>query len=205
MAIVSPAREDVTAIVLCGGKGSRLDGQDKPLVELHGRRLIERICERLERQVKQIVISCSRNVAIYEAMGYALAVDKELNQGPLAGLTEAFPLVETEWAFTTPGDTPFIATDIVARMSADAVSNGVAVPSIRTIRQNLCLLLNSARREELIEFHARGGSAVKHWLDDVGVDATDLTGIERTFFNINTRADLEDAKQLANSDLMPPR
>lgn len=179
---------------MCGGRGSRLDGQDKPLIELAGRRLIDHICERLEPQVREIVISCSRNVAIYEALHRPLAIDKELNVGPLAGLTEAFEHVTTEWAFTTPGDTPFIANDIVAQLSADAAEYGVAVPTVEEVTQNLCLLLNRERRDSLTAFHADGGNAVKHWLDDEQIAATDLNAIADSFFNINTPEDLAAAR-----------
>ncbi|MYD42873.1 MAG: molybdenum cofactor guanylyltransferase [Gammaproteobacteria bacterium] len=186
-------QENITAIVLCGGKGSRLNGQDKPLIDLEGRRLIDRICERLRPQVHQIVISCSRNVAIYEALQLPLAIDKELNTGPLAGLTEAFALVGTEWALTTPGDTPFIASDLVKRLAADATTQGLAVPTVRGVRQNLCMLLNAEQRNQLTAFHNQGGNAVKHWLDDNAFIATDLSDIEQSFFNVNTQEDLAQA------------
>ena len=184
----------ITAIVLCGGKGSRLDGQDKPLLTLDEKRLLDWICERLEPQVSEIVISCSRNVGIYESLHHPLAIDKELNLGPLAGLTEAFAHVQTEWAFTTPGDTPFIAEDIVSRLRTDAETRGVAVPTVNGVRQNLCLLIDAEHREQLTDFHSRGGNAVKHWLDDIGVQATDLSSIEDSFLNVNTHEDLALAR-----------
>ena len=192
--------EATTAIVLCGGSGSRLDGQDKPLMSLGEKRLVDWICERLEPQVREIVISCSRNVGIYEALHHPLAIDKELNLGPLAGLTESFAHVETEWAFTTPGDTPFIAEDIVSRLRTDAETRGIAVPTVNGARQNLCLLIDAEHREQLIDFHFRGGNAVKHWLDDIGVQATDLSLIEDSFLNVNTHEDLAIARSMVVSD-----
>ena len=190
MSVTSLTSQHVTAVVLCGGKGSRLDGQDKPLLKLGRERIIDHICNRLEPQVGKIVISCSRNVAIYEALHHSLAIDKELDVGPLAGLTEAFAHVDTEWTFTTPGDTPFIAPDIVIRLWSDAERYGVAVPTVEKVRQNLCLLLNRERRASLLAYHTAGGNAVKHWLDDIGIEATNLTDISDSFLNVNTRQDL---------------
>ena len=192
--------EAVTAIVLCGGKGSRLDGQDKPLMTLNGKRLIDWICERLEPQVSDIVISCSRNVGIYEALHHPLAIDKELNLGPLAGLTESFAHVNTEWAFTTPGDTPFIADDIVERLRTDAETRGIAVPTVNGVRQNLCLLIDAEHREQLIDFHARGGNAVKHWLDDAAIRSTDMSSIDDSFLNVNTHEELAIARSRASNE-----
>lgn len=191
----SPTRETVTGIILCGGKGSRLDGQDKPLIKLGASRLVDHICERLENQVKEIIISCSRNVAIYEATHHRIAIDKELNQGPLAGLCEAFRLVETEWAFTTPGDVPFLARDIISLLKTDASEQGVGVPVVANARQNLCLLLNRDRMNQLVQFHMEGGQAVKHWLATEHVKSTDLSRIEKSFFNVNTDRELSVARE----------
>ena len=189
-----PTRETVTGIILCGGKGSRLDGHDKPLLKLGKDRLVDHICERLENQVTEIIISCSRNVAIYEATHHRIAIDKELNQGPLAGLCEAFQLVETEWAFTTPGDVPFLSTDIISLLATDAREQGVGVPVVANARQNLCLLLNRDRMNQLVQFHAEGGQAVKHWLEAEEAKSTDLTNIEESFFNVNTEQELSIAR-----------
>ncbi len=194
MAVHPASHTEVTAIVLCGGKGSRLDDYDKPLLQLGETRFIDRILDRLKSQVRDIVISCSRNVAIYEALHYPLAIDRELNVGPLGGLTEAFSLIKTEWAFTTPGDTPFISDTIVERLRQDAEMRGVAVPEVKGTRQNLCLLLDALHRDKLVEFHVRGGNAVKHWLNEEQIKSTDLSDIEDSFFNVNTHEDLTVAQ-----------
>ena len=185
---------NITAVVLAGGKGSRLNGQDKPLIHLLDKRIIDHICETLAPQVAEIIVSCSRNVAIYELMTYRLAVDEELNLGPLAGMTKAFSLVTTEWVLTTPGDTPFIQPDIVSRLSNDAQQTGVAVPLVGGVKQNLCLLINKKRRNQVCEFHATGGNAIKYWLEDEEIAGTDMDDIASSFLNINTQAELEEAR-----------
>ena len=188
-------RDEITGIVLCGGKGSRLDGQDKPLIKLGGRRMIDHVCERLTPQVASFIISCSRNVAIYESLNCQLCVDRDNDRGPLAGLTEAFALVNTEWVITTPGDTPFLCRELVMRLSTAAELQGVAVPRVGEYRQNLCLLINRERRQALLEFYQDGGSAVKDWLDANHIEPTDLTDLEHNFFNVNTSAELAEAVQ----------
>ena len=50
--------EATTAIVLCGGRGRRLGGVDKPLLEIAGKPLVMHIVERLAPQVQTILISC---------------------------------------------------------------------------------------------------------------------------------------------------
>lgn len=192
-------RDDVTGIVLCGGKGSRLNGEDKPLLPLGSKRIIDFVCDRLEPQVTSIILSCSRNVAIYEGLRHELCVDRDNDRGPLAGLTEAFVLACSEWVITTPGDTPFLSLNLVERLSPWAENQGVAVPIVNGFRQNLCLVINKGRREELRSFYENGGSAVKDWLDEIKVTPTDLSDIEESFFNINTEAELSVARERSDA------
>ena len=193
---VEISRDTVTGIVLCGGRGSRLNGEDKPLLNLDEARIIDHMCKRLKPQVKEIIISCSRNVAIYEALHFTIAIDRELNRGPLAGLCEAFKHVETEWTITTPGDTPFLSSTLVSDLGSSGMAQGIAVPIVNGVRQNLNLLLNLKRRQQLKEFHEAGGLAVKHWLDQEHIESVDFSESADDFYNINTQVDLETARNM---------
>lgn len=191
------SREEITAIILCGGRGSRLDNQDKPLLHLGNQRIVEWLEHRLEDQVSEILISGSRNVAIYESLGHRVIVDSESEKGPLIGLISAFSHVQTEWVLTTPGDTPFISSSLVLWLAEVAEQTGVAVPVVHENRQNLCLLINKERRNELSAFFDEGGSAVKYWLDTVASCEVDLSEHGESFFNINTLDDLNRATELS--------
>lgn len=191
------SKEEITAIILCGGRGSRLDNQDKPLLHLGDQRIVEWLEHGLENQVSEILISGSRNVAIYESLGHKVIVDSEIERGPLVGLISAFTHVRTEWVLTTPGDTPFISSNLVLWLAAVAEQTGVAVPVVHENRQNLCLLINQKRRNELTAFFDEGGSAVKHWLDTVTSCEVDLSEHGDSFFNINTLDDLNRATELS--------
>lgn len=192
-------RSQITGIILCGGRGSRLDGLDKPLIELGRKRIVDFIVESLHKQVGTIVISCSRNVALYEALQQGVVLDSEPGRGPLAGIYESFEAVSTEWALTTPGDVPFLPDSLVFRLQHDALAHGIAVPSIDGQRQNLCLLLNRNMRDELSAFYKKGGSAVKHWLNDNDVASTDLSDLAVGFADVNTSNELQQAKSRLKS------
>ena len=189
---------DITALLLCGGKGARLGGQDKPLLSLGSDKIINHLLTRLKSQTGEIVISCSRNVARYEAYKVRIVVDETPDEGPLGGLQSAFTAVNTEWALTCPGDIPFLTSELVTRLSLDAERQGVAVPFADNERQNLCLLINRKRRNELVAFYAQGGRAVKRWLDIASIQSTDLSELGASFFNVNTARELEEAIERSN-------
>lgn len=192
-------RYDITAVVLCGGKGARLHGQDKPLIVVESRRIIDYLLEQLEPQVGPILLSCSRNVALYEAIGHQVVVDSEPARGPLAGIVEAMQFVTTSWMLTVPGDVPFLPQSLVSRLSEDAEDTGVAVPIVAGQRENLFLLLNLAKRQDLANFYEQGGIAVKYWLEQIAVQPTDLSDIASSFLNVNTPGNLSEMKQIIES------
>ncbi|MCY3885315.1 MAG: NTP transferase domain-containing protein [Gammaproteobacteria bacterium] len=192
-------KANITAIILCGGRGARLSGLDKPLIDIGNKRIIDCMIERLRDQVGEIILSCSRNVALYETLGYQVVVDGEPSEGPLAGLHESFAFVNTEWALTTPGDVPFISKSLVDRLRVDAGRRGVALPSIEGEPQNLCLLIERERRKSLADFYRDGGRAVKRWLYRNEIRASDLSDLATDFLNVNTIYELNEARaRMAN-------
>lgn len=78
----------VTALVLCGGRGSRMGGVDKPLEQFQGRPLVAHVLGRIAPQVQgRVIISANRHAEVYAGFGYPVLADELSDfQGPLAGL-----------------------------------------------------------------------------------------------------------------------
>ncbi len=182
--------EDITAIVLCGGAGSRLGAPDKTLVPVLGRPLVSYTIEGLAPQVGRIVLSCGRDAAAYAALGRDVVADAEPGEGPLGGFASTLGAVDSDWILVHPGDTPFPDHGLVARLGPTADARGVAVPRTGTQRQHLVLLLSRAMAGELVRYYDSGGRAIRLWLDEYAVEGVDMSDVADSFFNVNTPADL---------------
>lgn len=193
--------EEVTAIVLCGGRGRRLGGVEKPLVRVGERRLVEFVIERLRPQVSRIVLSlgAGQNAKSYQGFGCDLMVDAEADQGPLGGLVSCFKRTEGEWFLSCPCDIPRTAPNLVQALSKDAPKRGVAVAHDGEQRQNLSLLISRDKADSLTRFYAIGGRAIHRWLDANEISPTNLSAIASSFTNINTPDDLENFRRLAEA------
>ena len=185
-------RAPTTAIVLCGGRGSRLHGADKPLLDLAGKPLVGHVVERLQPQVDAILLSCSRSLNAYRRLGYAVVDDRFEDAGPLGGVCSALAQVETPWVLTTPGDTPFLPTNLMAMLAPHCHRGGVAVAEAAGQQQNLTMLLDAAHAASLRRFFAAGGRAAHRWLHTCNAPAVAFEA--ECFFNVNTRTDLETAR-----------
>ena len=192
--------EDVTGIVFCGGTGRRLGGVEKPLIEVAGRPLLAWVLERLRKQVATVVLSGAADSA-YAPFGCEMVSDRAPGEGPLSGLATAVEVAATNWIFTCPGDSPYLAENLVELLAEDAERAGVAVPHDGNRRQNLFLLMRRDRAESLVRFFERGGRAAHRWLDENGIGVTDLSAMAESFFNVNTPDDLEAWRRRAIGDI----
>ena len=121
--------QNISAVILAGGKGTRLAGLDKGLVELNGVPLVQHVIERIQPQVPEIVISANRNIKTYEKLGFAVYAD-DINDfaGPLAGILKALQQSKSEWLLAIPADSPFVPHDLALRLSQNIQDNKIAIP-----------------------------------------------------------------------------
>ena len=107
----------IAAVILCGGKAERLGGVNKALVEIGGRRLIDRAMD-VVRGCDPVLLAIGSNAPI--ALGSTTAIrDLEADYaGPLAGVAAAIDALrgsDTELLFSLAVDTPFLPADFLAR------------------------------------------------------------------------------------------
>lgn len=109
--------QDIEGVILAGGQATRMGGLDKGLVQLKSIALFEHVYRRLDKQVCRISINANRNLSCYQRSGLVVFPDVIGNYaGPLAGMLSGLIQAQTEWVFFAPCDTPFIPTDIVAKL-----------------------------------------------------------------------------------------
>lgn len=107
----------LTGIILAGGQGRRMGGQDKGLVQLDGRPLYQHVLERLRPQVDIVMINANRNIDRYQLSGCRVIQDVfDDYPGPLAGIYSGLREIEGEWAVFSACDTPAIPLNFVERL-----------------------------------------------------------------------------------------
>ena len=103
----------LSAIILSGGRATRMNGVDKGLVLLQQKPLIAHVIARLKPQVGEILINANREIAAYEAFG--LPVLKDENEefiGPLAGFSLGLQQAKHDYVLTAPCDSPLLPLDL---------------------------------------------------------------------------------------------
>lgn len=191
-----PTPDAITGLVLAGGRGRRLGGRDKGLVEYRGRPLIAWAIDALRPQVGRLLINANRNLDRYAALDIPVVEDRlDDYQGPLAGIASALAVISTPWLVTIPCDGPQPAPELVARLcTALAHQNGdLAVASDGARLQPVHALIPRALAADLDAFLAQGGRKVEDWYRRHRIAVADFADRADSFANLNTA---DDAAQL---------
>ena len=201
---------EITGIILCGGRGSRLGGADKPLLDWQGHTLVARLAERLRPQVSILLISANRNIDAYRQLAPVVADELPPHQGPLAGIAAALRRCATPLALVCPGDAPLIPLDLAERLGSAlnahrAESNPLAAVAHDGARRHpLHCLLRTEALDSLDRHLANGHRSAHGWLDSVGAVDVQFKGQQAAFRNFNSRQDFEGFEPPASATENPP-
>lgn len=181
---------DVTAVILAGGRGRRMDGADKGLVPLHGRPLAAHVMERLQPQVGTFVIIANRNADRYADLGVTVVADRvAAGEGPLAGLAAGLAHAVTEWVLAVSCDTPLLPADLVTRLHRCAEANAAGICTAHDGERLHATVILTRRRNltPLLRFLEQGGRKVRDFLAAVGAGTADFSDESAAFMNVNDR------------------
>jgi molybdenum cofactor guanylyltransferase len=208
-----------SAIVLAGGKGSRL-GQDKRYLRLSstGSQLVETI-QRVSEVADDVVVAVARDpdevkqeLALTNARARVVQ-DVELNAGPLAGLCAALDVVEHDIALVVACDLPLLNVAVLRGLLGRPRDYDLLVPRradgtlemlhavyrracLDTLRE--CLAAGRLKLHRAVDDLLAAGRVVR-FVDEDEIARDDPSLL--TFFNVNTPADLDRARALLASRL----
>ncbi len=195
--------QDITGLVLAGGRGARMGGVDKGLQNFRGLPLALHTLMRLQPQVGTVLFNANRNLSAYESFGVEVWPDALADfAGPLAGFLVGLERAETPWLLTVPCDTPLFPIDLAARLGEAALRDDAEIamaaapePDGQVRPQPVFCLLRRELLESLVRFTHGGGRKIDAW---TGQHRTVVVPFDQpgddpaAFFNANTLAELRE-------------
>ncbi|PVA09436.1 molybdenum cofactor guanylyltransferase MobA [Pelagivirga sediminicola] len=188
------------AIILAGGRATRMGGGDKGLLPLGTGTLMDHVLERLEPQVAAAAINANGDPARLARFGLPVLADPvEGFVGPLAGVLAGLDWAAAEGAETVvsvAADTPFFPCDLAARLvlAAEGMDTPLALAATPDGRHPTFGLWPVALREDLRAALEGGLRKVVQWTDAHGAATAMFDGAGDPFFNVNTPEDLARAQ-----------
>lgn len=192
------------AVILAGGEGRRMGGEDKSRLDLNGKPLIRHVLDRVAPQARLTTVSCHEDPDRFADLGIPVITDESSERlGPIGGILSAMDWAatyhpEADFILSVPTDTPFLPHDLVRRLryaremadlnmacacSGDQIHPVVAMWPV-AVRDILRRSLERAPERNVRNWARRIGCAYAIWQSEP----------EDPFFNINSPADLEEAR-----------
>ncbi len=199
-------KNEITGIVLAGGRGTRMGGVDKGLQLYNGLPLAKHAIQQLMPQVGFLLINANRNLEIYEAWGQQFSAHVIVDgladfAGPLAGFLAGMQSCKTPFLMTVPCDTPRFPNDLVARLSEAMIQNNADIAMVSSPddegvlrHQPVFCLIKRELATSLKIFTDAGGRKIGAWASQhklVRVNFNQTHDDPKAFYNANTLADLQ--------------
>jgi molybdopterin-guanine dinucleotide biosynthesis protein A len=200
----------VTALILAGGRGSRMGGIDKGLQNFRGLPLALQTLMRLQMQslpVAEILINANRNLSAYESLGVPVWPDTiDGFAGPLAGFLTGLERCETPLLLTVPCDSPLFPLDLLERLfkamneqNADLAMAAAPESDGQVRAQPVFCLLKVSLLESLVNFTHGGGRKIDAWTAQhrcALVPFNEQGDVQHAFANANTLQELLQLESL---------
>ncbi len=178
----------LTALVLAGGMGRRMGGEDKGLLLYEGKPLIEHVLSTLSNQVDEIIINANRNIQTYRDFGFRVVQDEtEDFQGPLAGFLSGMEAVKSGRILTAPCDGPKLPDNYAQTMLGFCTGRDleIIVAHDGSRVQPVHALIPVALKENLAAFLSSGGRKIDAWYGQHPLIYADFSERPNVFYNVN--------------------
>ncbi len=185
--------QQITAVILAGGRSSRMNTQDKGLIQLNQKPLIQYVIEAIENEVSNILINANRNQEIYQKFVKNPVIKDNTTdfQGPLAGLAKAMEIVTTPYILMLPCDCPMIGTALLTTLKDQLIEQNaqICVAHDGERLQPTFALLKTNLLESLLTYLAAGDRKISLWYHQHQLSIADLSQYQDFFLNLNTPQD----------------
>ena len=191
----SPEAFNYSTLILAGGQGQRMGGQDKGWVRWRGKPLVEHALDRVRAQTvapAEILISANRHVDEYAMTGARVVRDLRAGfAGPLAGIEAGLRHAKSDWVLVTTCDMPLIPLNLLEKLHSGLNDRQVAVAQVDQKLSPLTILLSRFLVKSVSAYLDSGQAAVKPWLKSMDVAVVEFEESE-SFMNLNTLKETDD-------------
>jgi len=189
----------LTGAVLAGGEGRRMGRVNKGLLTVGRAAVVDRVLARLDQTCAAVLV-VANEADPYVARGRAVHPDEIPQHGSLGGLYTALLHAPTDYVFVCGCDMPFISTALIRHLAWAVQGHEAAVPRDGYGLQPLHAIYARSLAPRILPFLERGELRIERFIASIDArilppeDIAPYALESDIFFNVNTPADLEQAR-----------
>jgi len=192
----------ITGVIQAGGRSTRMGGEPKALLELGGKRIVERVVDVLAGVLDELLV-VTNTPERYEFLGLLMVPDRYPDGGALGGIFTGLDAAGGEAAFNVACDMPFLHPDVVRLVLARAGEADVVIPRVDGQYETMHALYAKACLAPMEARLRAGQLKITGFFPDVRVLDITADAVARhrapqiAFMNVNTPDELARARALA--------
>lgn len=197
-------RNDITGIILCGGKSLRMQ-TNKALLKLGEKTIIEIILDEMKKVFSRIILSANKAEELL-FLNLPIVKDTFKSSGPLDGIYSALKSSDTDKNFITTCDLPLINSDIIEHLLNIDSKKDIIIPVVNSKPERLIGVYKKSVINiiEKIFKASETDQTIKRSVYDLHrlaeVECIEINNIsifnESLFLNMNTPEDYEKVKSI---------
>ena len=192
-------KDDISIAILSGGKSSRMDYEDKGLIEFNGFSVLSRIVKLSCKYSNDVFVITNNNVNEYKKLHPHIHSDiLDDYQGPLSGIYTALSKCKNKHVIILPCDGPFIKEDYFEKLINYGKDHNILVVKTGDRLQPVYARLASSLKENLKVFLETGERKIDKWYTACGYKDIYFEQSDEMFININSKDDIEKNRFLIN-------
>ncbi|MFC1770307.1 molybdenum cofactor guanylyltransferase [Candidatus Margulisiibacteriota bacterium] len=187
---------NITGIILSGGKGTRLGGVEKAFIKIGHQTLLQIKISSLKKYIKELMVVTNSPELYKESTEFQVVRDSIKEKGPLMGLLSGLKHSNTKYNFLTAVDMPFFNQQLFDYLAGFISEFDVVIPERKGILQPLFAYYSKNCIPAIEDSFNNGQRKIRGFLDRVKVkylpdkEVASFDKQEKTFININTKEDL---------------
>jgi len=192
----------ITGVIQAGGRSTRMGGEPKALLELAGKRIVERVVDALSAVLDDLLV-VTNTPERYEFLHLPMVADRYPDGGSLGGIFTGLEAAGGDAAFTVACDMPFLSPDVVRLVLARAGEADVVIPRVGGQYETMHALYAKACLGPMEARLRAGRLKIVGFFPDVRVLEITAAAVARhrapevAFMNVNTPDELARARALA--------
>ena len=190
-------KEEVSIGILSGGKSSRMEGNDKGLIDFYGKSVLSRIINLASNFSSDIFVVANNNLDKYNQIHPYVYTDiLEDFQGPLSGIYTALSKCKNKKLIILPCDGPFIKDVYFQVLTEYESGKNIQVVKANDRLQPVYARIDSSLLNNLENFLQTGERKIDKWYNSCGFDEICFDKNVEMFLNINSKEDIKKNEQL---------
>ena len=191
----------ITGVIQAGGRSTRMGGEPKALIELGGRRIVERVLAAIAPVVDDVLV-VTNTPERYAFLGLPMVGDVFADGGSLGGIYSGLAAASGEAAFTVACDMPFLHPEVARLVVARAEEGDVVIPRLGEQLETMHAVYGKRCLPHMEERLRAGRLKIVGFFDRVRVvevaeaDVRQVADPAVVFMNVNTPDELDRARAL---------